>query len=202
MNMIAYYRVSTTKQGESGLGLEAQKAAVRQTFGEPVFAYTEIESGKNDNRPELAAAIEHAKEINGTLVIAKLDRLSRRLSFITKLMDSGVKFRCADMPSVDNFTIHILGAVAQRERELISQRTRAALKVKKEQGIELGNPNARAAILVNRQKRVYVKPDPEKIETLKMLRENGQHIAKIHSVAEQLFSRRLSRVTVYSYLKM
>lgn len=201
MKMIAYYRVSTTKQGESGLGLEAQRSAVRQVFGDPVFEYTEIESGKKDDRPELSAAISHAKEIGGTLVIAKLDRLSRKLSFITKLMDSGVSFKCADMPGVDNFTIHILGAVAQRERELISKRTKEALHELKLQGVELGNPNARASILVNRQKRVYHKPDPEKVETLKLLKANGSGISKIHQVAEQLFGKKLSRVTVYNYLK-
>jgi len=201
MKMIAYYRVSTTKQGESGLGLEAQKQAVLRTFGDPIEEYTEIESGKNDDRPELARAIARAKQTGGVLVIAKLDRLSRKLSFITQLMDSGVNFKCADMPSVDNFTIHILGAVAQRERELISQRTKAALQVRKDQGVKLGNPNARASILKNREKRVYQKPDPAKVETLKLLRNSGQSWNKIQEVSAQLFGKPLSRMTLHKYLK-
>jgi DNA invertase Pin-like site-specific DNA recombinase len=197
---IAYYRVSTQRQGVSGLGLAAQREDVIRVFGNPEAEYTEIESGKNDDRPQLRVAMEHAKEIGATLVIAKLDRLSRKLSFIALLVESGVPFKCADMPGVDNFTIHILGAVAQRERELTSIRTKSALKILKDRGVKLGNPNAAVSILENRKKRVYAKPDPGKIETLKTLQASGYSYSKLTEVAEQLFGKKLTRMTIYNYL--
>lgn len=199
--IVAYYRVSTQRQGVSGLGLEAQKHDVVRVFGSPVAEYTEVESGKKDDRPELMKAMAHAKEIGATLAIAKLDRLSRKVSFIALLMDTKVPFKCADMPGVDNFTIHILAAVAQRERELTSVRTKSALKVLKDRGVKLGNPNAAASMLENRKKRVYVKPDPRKIETLRILKDSGQSLTKISEVSEQLFGKKLSRMTIYNYLK-
>lgn len=142
-NYIAYYRVSTSRQGESGLGLEAQKIAVR-TFlkcGDCIASeYKEIESGKSNNRPQLMAAIAQAKATGGTLIIAKLDRLSRNAGFIFMLRDSGVDFVCADMPDANTLTIGIFAVLAQHERELISQRTKAALVAKKAQGHTLGMP--------------------------------------------------------------
>jgi DNA invertase Pin-like site-specific DNA recombinase len=140
---IAYYRVSTTKQGESGLGLEAQKAAVKAFLKCEdciIEQYTEVESGKKNNRAQLMAAIAKAKATNSTLVIAKLDRLSRNAGFIFALRDSGVDFLCADMPEANTLTIGILAVIAQNEREVISQRTRAALQAKKAQGHILGTP--------------------------------------------------------------
>jgi DNA invertase Pin-like site-specific DNA recombinase len=143
MKYIAYYRVSTIKQGQSGLGLEAQRQAVlRYTGGEAgiLLEFTDIESGKNDNRPELMKAIEAAQKHQLTLVIAKLDRLSRNLTFISMLMDAHVKFVCCDMPQANEFTIHIFAALAQQERKMISERTKAALQSKKLQGVKLGKP--------------------------------------------------------------
>lgn len=140
---IAYYRVSTAKQGQSGLGLEAQRSQVQRFVNcqECIIAeFTDIESGKSDNRPELLKALEAAKQNGATLVIAKLDRLSRNLTFISTLMDSHIKFVCCDMPQANEFTIHIFAALAQQERKLISERTKAALKAKKEQGLQLGKP--------------------------------------------------------------
>ncbi|WP_026462764.1 recombinase family protein [Adhaeribacter aquaticus] len=139
---IAYYRVSTAKQAASRLGLEAQKYAV-DTFvkGSSIIAeYIEIESGKKDNRPQLQAAIVHASKAKATLVIAKLDRLSRNAAFIFALKDSGIDFVCADMPDANTLTIGIFAVLAQHERELISSRTKAALQVKKAQGFKLGKP--------------------------------------------------------------
>lgn len=138
---IAYYRVSTQKQGNSGLGLEAQKAAVAGfVAGAKVLAeYTEVESGKKDNRPQLEAAIVHAKQKGATLIIAKLDRLSRNASFIFALKESGVDFICADMPDANTLTIGIFAVMAQHERELISKRTKDALAAKKARGEEVGN---------------------------------------------------------------
>ncbi|MBC3540431.1 recombinase family protein [Rufibacter sediminis] len=140
---IAYYRVSTAKQGESGLGLEAQRAAVRAftKYEDCIIAeFTEVESGKKNKRPQLAAAMAKAKTAGSTLCIAKLDRLSRNAAFIFALKDSGVDFVCADMPDANTLTIGIFAVLAQHERELISQRTRAALEAKKAQGIKLGTP--------------------------------------------------------------
>ena len=132
---IAYYRVSTKKQGDSGLGLEAQKSSVLNYIahnGNKIIGeFTEVESGKQDNRPELIKAINLTKEKNGTLVIAKLDRLSRNMTFISSLMDAKVKFICADMPEATELTIHIFASLAQWERKRISQRTIEALQAKK-----------------------------------------------------------------------
>lgn len=140
MEYIAYYRVSTSEQGMSGLGIEAQQDAARSfAKNDCILAeYTEVESGKNNNRAELMKALQHAKNANATLLIAKLDRLSRNLTFISTLMDAHVKFKCCDMPEADNFTIHIFAALAQKEREQISARTKAALSALKARGVKLG----------------------------------------------------------------
>lgn len=148
--VVAYYRVSTEGQGRSGLGLEAQREAVatlcRQRCWTILAEFTEVESGKRDDRPELTAALKRAKVTGARLVIAKLDRLSRNVAFLAALQDSGAKFTAADMPEADEFTVHILAAVAQRERKLTSDRTKAALAAAKARGVRLGNPNGAAAI--------------------------------------------------------
>ncbi len=139
---VAYYRVSTSRQGSSGLGLEGQRAAVLSYVHNRVLIaeFTDIETGKNDNRPELRKAIETAKETNSTLVIAKLDRLSRNLTFISTLMDAKIKFVCTDMPDANELTIHIFAALAQWERVRIADRTRSALTALKARGVRLGKP--------------------------------------------------------------
>jgi DNA invertase Pin-like site-specific DNA recombinase len=148
---VAYYRVSTKAQGESGLGLEAQKASVAGFVRGPIVAeFTEVESGKNNQRVQLAAAIDRAKKENAVLVIAKLDRLSRNASFIFTLRDSGVNFQCVDMPDANTLTIGIFATLAQHERELISSRTKAALDAKRAQGAVLGKPENLS--LASRQK--------------------------------------------------
>jgi DNA invertase Pin-like site-specific DNA recombinase len=142
MKYIAYYRVSTDKQGASGLGLEAQRSDVRR-FIHPEnidLELTEIESGKKAQRPVLNEAIALCHKHGATLLIAKLDRLSRDVFFISNLMKSGIKFIAVDQPSATELTIHIYAAMAQDERQRISKRTKDALAVKKAQGIKLGSP--------------------------------------------------------------
>lgn len=143
--VVAYYRVSTEAQGRSGLGLQAQRDAVsslcHQRNWEIIAEFTEVESGKRNDRPQLATALKRARVTGSRLVIAKLDRLSRNVAFLASLQESGAKFTAADMPEADEFTVHILAAVAQRERKLISERTRAALAAAKMRGVRLGNPN-------------------------------------------------------------
>ena len=140
---VAYYRVSTQRQGQSGLGLEAQQLQVKNFVGDDdiIQHFIEIESGKNNNRPELKKAIELSKIHNARLVIAKLDRLSRNAAFIFMLRDTNVNFVCTDMPEANSVTIGIMAVLAQDERERISKRTKAALDAKKAKGIELGTPD-------------------------------------------------------------
>lgn len=140
---IAYYRVSTQKQGNSGLGLEAQKTMVKHYLKDSdilLAEFEEVESGKNDNRPQLQKAIEKCKNEGAVLLIAKLDRLSRNAGFIFLLKDSQVNFKCCDMPEANSLTIGIMAVLAQEERELISKRTIAALEELRSKGKKLGSP--------------------------------------------------------------
>lgn len=130
---IAYYRVSTAQQGRSGLGLAAQRHAVLQFTNTtpPLAEFTEVETGKNDQRPKLQAAIALAQRTGSTLLVAKLDRLSRNAAFIFALKEAQVKFVCCDMPDANTLTVGIMAVLAQDERERISQRTKAALDEKR-----------------------------------------------------------------------
>jgi DNA invertase Pin-like site-specific DNA recombinase len=166
---VAYFRVSTDRQGKSGLGLEAQRRAVLDYLNGGRWSleqeFIEIESGKHSDRPQLMA-------VKARLVIAKLDRLSRNLAFIATLMESGVEFVAVDNPHANKLTVHILAAVAQHEREMISERTKAALQAAKRRGTRLGNPQldkaakrGAAAVKANaRQFAANVLPIIEEIE--------------------------------------
>ena len=140
--IVAYLRVSTKRQGESGLGLEGQKAALEahasQTGARVVAWYTEVESGKRADRPELAKALAHAKRSKAILCVAKLDRLSRNVEFLAKVMNSGCEFAAADMPAANRFMLHVMAAVAEHEAKTISERTKAALQAYKARGGKLG----------------------------------------------------------------
>ncbi|MCB2425573.1 recombinase family protein [Methylophaga pinxianii] len=160
---ISYLRVSTDKQGRSGLGMDAQREAIKRYLtgsnGVVLDEYVEVESGKKKDRPRLTEALKHCKLTGAVLVIAKLDRLSRNAHFLLTLQEEGVKFVAADMPEANNLTVGIMAMVAQQEREAISKRTKEALQQKKAQldherkeliaqgrleeaeALRLGNPN-------------------------------------------------------------
>jgi DNA invertase Pin-like site-specific DNA recombinase len=158
--LIAYYRVSTEKQGKSGLGLEAQRTAVQdyatRTGSQIVREYVEVESGKKADRPELANALTHARRSQALLCVAKLDRLSRNVAFLSALMDSGVDFVACDNPNANRLTIHILVAVAEDEAKRISDRTKAALAAYIARGGRLGNPSNLTPAAANRGRRIAV----------------------------------------------
>jgi DNA invertase Pin-like site-specific DNA recombinase len=141
---VTYIRVSTQRQGASGLGLDAQMKAVTDYLaghkGQVIAEYREIETGSNNDRPQLRAALKRCRQSRSTLLIAKLDRLGRNTAFLIGLRDAGVKFVCADMPDANDMTIGILAIFAQHEREAISARTTAALAAAKARGVRLGNP--------------------------------------------------------------
>lgn len=140
---VAYIRTSTKAQNN---GLEAQLATIRRFLdvggGELIAVFSEQESGAKNDRNELARAIAHAKRAKATLLVAKLDRLSRRVSFIASLMESRVPLRVAELPNADAFQLHIYAALGEQERKLISERTKAALAVRKRAGVRLGTPLA------------------------------------------------------------
>ena len=151
---VSYYRVSTSEQGKSGLGLESQKTMVNNFInsnnGELIFSFTEIETGTSKRkRTEIFKAIEFAKQNGAILVIAKIDRLARNVFFVSSLMETGVEFVACDLPQATNFTIHLYAALAEMEAKLISERTKNALAEKKKQGFRLGSPQN----LTNQSKR-------------------------------------------------
>lgn len=140
---VAYYRVSTERQGRSGLGINAQKQAVKDYVKDNkiIASFTETESGGDNNRIELLNAIGKAKQSGAILLVAKLDRLSRNAAFLMNLRDSGVPFECCDIPEANTLTIGIFATMAQYEREQISSRTKAALAERKKTGIKIGAAN-------------------------------------------------------------
>ena len=148
MKYISYYRVSTDKQGRDGYGIKAQQEAVKKYLShkgdyELLGEYKEVESGRKTDRKQLATALRRCRQMSATLVIAKLDRLTRSLPLLMDLEDSGVDFEFVELPSADKTTIRLLVTVAEREAELISKRTKEALAIVKANGTKLGNPNLR-----------------------------------------------------------
>jgi DNA invertase Pin-like site-specific DNA recombinase len=149
--IVTYLRVSTVRQGRSGLGLEGQRAAVEAyctgTGSQIVREFVEVESGRHDERPKLAQALAFARRAKATLLCAKLDRLSRSLRFITTVLDSGVEFAAADVPQANRLLLHILGAVAESEAKATSDRTKTALRAAKARGTRLGTHNPAVPLL-------------------------------------------------------
>jgi len=190
---IAYYRVSTAKQGKSGLGLEGQRAAVSNFTGNcqdcVIAEFTEIETGTNKkSRPEFEKAKAHAIKEGATLLIAKLDRLARNVHFVSGLMESKVSFKACDMPEADNFTIHIFAALAEREAKMISDRTKAALKVRKEKKGEwrvsgLTDEHRKKGVEAIKDKARNNENNKRATQYAKILREKGD---TLQSIADQL----------------
>lgn len=220
---VTYFRVSTDKQGESGLGIAEQERSVAQITknGEVIASFTEFESGKNNKRKEINNAIAACKANNATLVVARLDRLSRRLSFIVMLRDSEVKFICADDPSMNSLTINIKASFAEEERENISRNTKRGLSSIKhnfetigyhitKQGKKittLGNPRmsdkeyAKQAMSAAAKNRVYTKKNPLAIELIKSYALNGLAAKEIKAKLEAN-NIDLSLKTIYQYNKV
>jgi DNA invertase Pin-like site-specific DNA recombinase len=144
LRFVAYYRVSTSGQGRSGLGLDAQKHSVTSYVtsvqGAIIAEFSEVESGATSFRPSLESALRKCRESKATLIIAKLDRLARNVQFVAELIESGTEFLVADMPTANKFTLHIISAMAEYERDLVSARTRESLAAAKTRGVRLGNP--------------------------------------------------------------
>jgi DNA invertase Pin-like site-specific DNA recombinase len=156
IKFVAYLRVSTDRQGRSGLGREAQREAVHRfvtSRGGVIIApeYVEVESGRRNDRPKLVQALKRCRLTGATLVVAKLDRLSRNAAFLLTLRDSGVDFIAADLPEANTMTVGVMAVVAQHEREAISARTKAALAAAKARGTRLGGRRKNAAEIANYQ---------------------------------------------------
>lgn len=175
-SFVLYRRVSTNRQGVSGLGLESQDETVRRYVsnqkGTVVGEFVEVESGKNNDRPQLTLALTECRRLKATLVVAKLDRLSRNAEFLLRLQNGNVDFVCCDCPNVDRFTVGILALVAQRERELISERTRSALQMAKKRGVRLGtrHPHRQVKLMVEgyrRQRMAFVSKVSPVIDEIK-----------------------------------
>jgi DNA invertase Pin-like site-specific DNA recombinase len=197
--IVSYLRVSTVRQGASGLGLEAQRATVADFCrrGEFTLAkeYVEIESGRNNMRPVLEKAVAHARRIGATLLVAKLDRLSRSVQFIATVLNSGCEFRAADVPDASRLLLHILSAVAEAEAVAISTRTKGALQAAKARGVLLGGRNPKAKRLskaaaqtgrvrgaqTNRLKALT--DDAEVLPVIRGLRDAGR---SLQAIAEEL----------------
>lgn len=190
---VAYYRVSTDRQGSSGLGLDAQRETVRRFIGERgqlLSEYTEIESGRrHTNRPQLLSALDECRQRKAVLLIARLDRLARNLAFIANLMESGAEFVAVDMPEANRLTIHIIAAVAEHERELISKRTKAALAQAKVRGTRLGNPRYQESIVKARQALGDRPPAPEVLRLMTDWRAQGKGLREIARGMNQLSIR-------------
>lgn len=150
MKIVTYIRVSTDKQGRSGLGLEAQKAAIdaftATNSADTIASFTEVETGRDNDRPALAQALKTARIHGATLVIAKLDRLSRNAEFLLRLQGGSVPFLCCDMPDANALTVGIMAVIAQAESKMIGDRTRVAMQAAKAQGRTFGNPNGADAL--------------------------------------------------------
>lgn len=186
---VAYYRVSTAKQGRSGLGLDAQRESVAVYLsgfkGKLVAEFTETESGtrKGNHRPQLAAALAQCRVHNATLVIAKLDRLARNVAFVSNLMESSVDFVAVDFPTANRLTVHILAAMAEHEAQMISERTKLALAAYKRRGNTLGGDRGNCHLIYRKGNKASAKVRTEQAQrraadllpTIEAIKAEGAH---------------------------
>ena len=191
---VAYFRVSTGKQGKSGLGLDAQRSAVNAYIGcnELIAEFTEIETGRNNDRPELKQAIAIARKTKSTLIIAKLDRLSRNLAFIANLLDGNIDFIVADMPTANKMVLQMMAVVAEFEAKQISDRTKSALQAAKARGTILGNRTnwAEAQALGHQSnKKQAFEHDAKILPIIKELAQNDA--SSLHRIADGLNQRNI-----------
>jgi DNA invertase Pin-like site-specific DNA recombinase len=200
-SFVAYYRVSTERQGRSGLGLDAQRKAVTDHLNGGSWSvlaeFTEIESGSRDDRPQLAKAMAACRLYGAKLVIAKLDRLSRDVHFLTGLEKAGVRFVAADMPEANEMVVHMMAVVAQAERKMISARTKAALAAAKARGQKLGGIRANSPVLTAEDARKGGKVRRDRADdraadlapTIAELRANG--VTSLGALARALTERKI-----------
>jgi len=190
---VAYYRVSTTKQGINGLGMDAQRNAVMNYLNggnwKLLAEFAEVETGKRNDRQELAKAIALCRKEGATLLIAKLDRLARNAAFLLNLRDSGVDFIATDMPHADKFTVGIMALVAEKERDMISQRTCDGLAAARRRGIKLGNPRPAQALKVARTANL-ARADAYAKSLLPVVEEiRAAHVTTLRTIAQCLNAR-------------
>ena len=177
---VAYLRVSTQRQGSSGLGLEAQREIIHNYLRDkkPIFEYVEVESGRKTDkgRPKLKEALSQCRTYRAKLIVAKLDRLARNVSFLSALLDSDVEIIFCDFPQANKMVLHILASISQYEAELISTRTKQALAAKKARGCKLGNPehlmdkHKEAIANSNKTNRMKAENNPNNKRAIAMLR--------------------------------
>ena len=180
---VAYLRVSTQKQGYSGLGLEAQKEIIKNYLHDktPIAEFTEIESGRKTDRPKLKEALTQCRTTGATLIVAKLDRLARNVSFLSNLLESDVEIVFCDFPQANKMVLHILAAISQYEAELTAQRTKAALQAKKARGAKLGNPEH----LMNKHKQAIANSNKTNSEKAKKNPNNKRAVAFLKVMISQ-----------------
>ena len=180
---VSYLRVSTQKQGYSGLGLEAQKEIIKNFLHDktPIAEFTEIESGRKTDRPKLKEALTQCRTTGATLIVAKLDRLARNVSFLSKLLESDVEIVSCDFPQANKMVLHILAAISQYEAELTAQRTKAALQAKKARGAKLGNPEH----LMNKHKQAIANSNKTNSEKAKKNPNNKRAVAFLKVMISQ-----------------
>ena len=180
---VAYLRVSTQRQGYSGLGLEAQKAIIKNFLHDktPIAEFTEIESGRKTDRPKLKEALTQCRTTGATLIVAKLDRLARNVSFLSNLLESDVEIVFCDFPQANKMVLHILAAISQYEAELTAQRTKAALQAKKARGAKLGNPEH----LMNKHKQAIANSNKTNSEKAKKNPNNKRAVAFLKVMISQ-----------------
>ena len=199
---VLYLRASDQKQGIDGYGIQAQEEACRQYLNggnwEVAAVFKEVESGRKNRRPELNKALAYCQKHKCKLLVAKLDRLSRNVAFVTRLMESGVKFVAADMPEANELTIHIIAAMAQHESKMISERTKAALAEVKATGRKLGSKNIVEVAKKGRKSRTEIAQEHAEMVYPTIERVKTYGITTYRGIAKELTERKLDTAAMYA----